>query len=311
MRHSLLLLAALASPVVLSNCEKTASTGVEIDSQLRRYIPDAATLVGGADIHRLTASQFYKRHESQLDVPMLNAASERLGIDLRRDVVQVLVAWQDNDPLSIVTGNFSASQLGPKLVSNGGSKFEYHAQTLFGDSNEAVYFPKQNVAVAGSPAALHRFIDGQHGRIPEPLRGRLDALPKSDQVWLVSSEGLPLNRIPLRSDTESALSNIAGYITAASIGAGLDQGAHFQADLLCISNEGAKRVHDALRGLIGMARLMTRDNEMDLLKLYDAIRVDQNGQNVRVHADLSSAEADKLLSMVPGIDANAEQMLQR
>jgi hypothetical protein len=182
---------------------------------------------------------------------------------------------------------------------------------MFGDPNEAVYFPKHNVAIAGPLAALREFIDRQHGGLTGTLRSRMEALPKTDQIWLVSGTGLPLKEMPLRPDTKSVLSNIAGYITAASIGAGIDEGAHFQADLVCISDEGAKRVHDALRGLKGMARLMTRDDQMDLLKLYDAIQVDQDHQNVRVHADLSPADSDKLLSIFPGVGVRAEGMLQR
>ncbi|MBV9269016.1 MAG: hypothetical protein JO061_22790 [Acidobacteriaceae bacterium] len=311
MRCFSVLISVLSLLGATAACSKTSTKGVEIDSKLGRYVPANTTVLAGAAVQQITASAFYKRHENQLNLSVLNTASERLGLDPRRDITQILIAWEGDNPLFLATGHFSSSQLGPKLASSGDSKFTYRGQTLFGDANQAVYFPKQNIAVAGPVTALHRFIDTGRGGVPDSLAPRFDALPKADQVWLVSSQGIPMDRVPLRSDAASALSNIAGYVTAASVGVGFDDGAHLHADLVCLSPEGAKRVHDALRGMIGMARLMTRDNQMDMMRIYDAIKVDQDQQNVLVHADLSPEQADKLLAMLPAVNGRAEQLLNR
>jgi hypothetical protein len=44
-----------------------------------------------------------------------------------------------------------------------------------------------------------------------------------------------------------------------------------------------------------MARLMTKDNDLAMLHLYDAVLVDQDQDTVRVHADLSPELSDQLL----------------
>jgi hypothetical protein len=83
------------------------------------------------------------------------------------------------------------------------------------------------------------------------------------------------------------------------------------ADLRCISPEDARQVHDALRGGIGLARLTTKDNQLELLKLYDAIHVSYEQQTVHVRADLSAQLADQLLGLMSGFDRRAGELLSR
>ena len=48
-----------------------------------------------------------------------------------------------------------------------------------------------------------------------------------------------------------------------------------------------------------MARLSTKDNQTDLLKLYDAIEVNQSGAAVELKAQLGPNEIDKALALLP------------
>ncbi len=281
--------------VACASCHKENERGVQVDSKLAAFIPPATTLLGGVNVESLKASAFYQRHASELNLPMLNADSERLGLDLRRDISDVLVTWQSNQPVVMARGTFSAKELQPKIVSLGAQESHYRNQNFFGNGDEAVFFPKQNILLAGPLSALHSIIDNGSGGVPPPAQTRLENLPKTDQVWAVSTQGLPLDRIPMRSELSSALGNLMRYVAGASVGMGLDQGAHFQANITCVSVDGAKQVHDALRGGIGMARLMTKDNDLAMLHLYDAVLVDQDRETVHVHADLSPELSDQLL----------------
>ncbi len=73
--------------------------------------------------------------------------------------------------------------------------------------------------------------------------------------------------------------------------------------------QGAQRVRDALRGGIGLARLTTKDNEADLLRLYDSIHVDQDHQLIHVRADLPPDLMDKLLARLPQLGNRFRQPL--
>jgi len=210
-------------------------------------------------------------------------------------------------------GHFQTKEVETKLQASGLQRRTYKNFTILGDDRNSVAFLKGGMMLAGSPETVRSELDFQDsgaGEVPEELQERLRTLPKDDQIWIVSRKGLPFAEAPMRTDVQSALSNIVTYIRGATAGLAADSGLHLQANLTCISAEGAQRVHDAIRGGIGLLRLSTKDNETDMLKLYDAIQVDQDQSLVRVHADLSADVADKLLNTLPQLQSRTGQFLR-
>ena len=115
----------------------------------------------------------------------------------------------------------------------------------------------------------------------------------------------------MRTDLESALSNISGYVSGTSASITLANGVNVQADIFCVSNEGAQRVHDALRGIVGLSRLSTSTNRLDLLRLWDALHIDRDQQAVHVRVELAPDLADKVLAELPDLAGSAQDMLKR
>jgi hypothetical protein len=308
------LLAVVLIAVLIGACAKPGATGVSIDSAFRSLIPPDTKALAAADIDKLKASALYQRHQSQLNLPLLDAMSERIGLDPRRDISSLLIAWNGKDAVAMARGGFNLGALQSKLPSLGARPMRYKSYTLFGEGRDAVTFFKHGIAVAGPAATLRSEIDLQSnggGAVPSELQQRLDAIPKGDPIWAVSHGGIALPDTAMRSDIQSALSNIVDYISAANLGLGFDTGAHLTADIVCVSNEGAQRVHDAVRGGIGLARLTTRDDESDLLKVYDAIQVTQDQQTVHIKADLSGELTDKLLGHLPSIENRADELMRQ
>ena len=175
-------------------------------------------------------------------------------------------------------------------------------------------FIHDGLVAAGSFQAVRDLIDRRdksRAGIPPELQQRLETIPKADQIWAVSRGGLPVSGIPMRSEVSSALSNIVGFVSGAATGISIDTGIHLQADLTCISDQGAQRVRDALRGGIGLARLTTQDNQLDLLRLYDSVHVDQENSMIHVRADLAPDLANKLFSYLPQMKNGAGRMFER
>jgi hypothetical protein len=307
------LTALLIGVAVLGACTKPGATGVSVSSVFRPLIPADTKALAAVEIDRLKASQVFQRHQNLLNVPWLDAMSERVGLDPRRDISDLLVVWNGNQAVAMARERINRETLEAKLRSLGMQPTRYKNYTLFGEDREALTFMKHGVAVAGSTQTVRAEIDleSNGADVPDELQARLAIIPKTDQVWAVSRGGLALGEVPMRSDIESALSNIVGYVNATSLGIGFDTGTHLQAEIVCVSNEGAQRVHDALRGGVGLARLTTRDNESDLLKLYDAIQVSQDQQTVHLRADISGDLTDKLLAYLPQLRNRADQLLQR
>ena len=298
---------------LLAGCTRPGATGVSVHSAFRSLVPPDTKALAGVDVEKLKASGFYKRHENQLNFPLLDAMPERIGLDPRRDISHLLIAWNGKDALVLAGGGFNPGTVESKLAASGARPVRYKDYTLFGEDRDSLAFLKQGVAVAGPTQTVKSEIDlasNGGGAVPDEVQTRLAVIPKSDQIWLASRGGLAFAEVPLRSDYQSLLSNIAGYINATSLGIGFDAGTHLQAEIVCVSNEGAQRVRDALRGGIGLARLTTRDNESELLKLYDAIQVNQDQQTVHIKADVSGELTDKLLDYLPSIRSRADQVLR-
>jgi hypothetical protein len=298
----LLLFASLLSSV---GCSKQITTGLAVDNAFRPLISPDTTVLAGAQLDAFKATPFYQRHQKSLEFPLLNASTEKLGLDPRRDLSAALISWNGRQSLFLVRGRFKPEAIEQKLTAQGLPKTRYRNYTLIGERGTVITLLKGSVAAAGSPEALRAALDRQEegkGEIPEELQERLRSLPKGEQIWAVSRGGLPFADLPMRSDAESALSNIASYVRGTSLGIGVDTGLHLQGFISCISEQGAQRVNDALRGAIGLARLTTKDNELDLLRLYDAFQVTKDHEVVRLQADLPAELADKLFTFLPRLN---------
>ena len=308
-----LLAVLLIAAAALSACHKPGTTGVSVNSAFRPLIPPDTKALAALDVDKLKTSGLFQRHQNLLNSPFLDALSERVGLDPRRDISNLLVAWNGKDAVAIARGGFNLGALESKLPSLGTRPTRYKSYTIFGDNRDALAFLKHGVAIAGPLQTVRSEIDLESsggGGVPDELQARLAMIPKGDQVWAVSRGGLAFADVPMRSDIESALSNIVSYVSDTNLGVAFDTGTHLSAEIVCISNEGAQRVRDALRGGIGLARLTTRDDESDLLQLYDAIQVSQDQQIIHVNADISGQLTDKLLAHLPQITNRADQMLK-
>jgi len=287
----------------LVSCNKTDAPGIEVDAKLKGYILPKSKVLAGVDLDKIKLTDFFKRHQSQLDLPRFNQLPQEIGMDPRRDLSSFLFAWNGSDALVMTRGTYSPDQLEKRLSSLGVAE-KYNKFTLYGDGKRDVVFLPKGVALIGSAPLLKKAMNDDatgSGEIPEDLQLQLAHLGKGAQVWEVSSGVIPLEGLPLRSDTTSLLANIAGYINGTAVGVTLGTGVLLDARISCISEEGSTRVHDAFRGLIGFARLSTRDNEMDQLKIWDSIKVDKQAKEVHVTADLPADVADKVIAFLPSI----------
>jgi hypothetical protein len=58
-------------------------------------------------------------------------------------------------------------------------------------------------------------------------------------------------------------------------------------------------LHDAVRGLLGLARLSTPTQQTELLAVYDAINVRQQGKETRVSGYLTRSQIDQVRALMP------------
>lgn len=290
-------LATLVASLALAGCGNHLSTGVSVDPALSKFVASDTVVLAAVDLDKIRAAPFYVRHQKQLDVPIVNNFAGQSGFDFRRDLDSVLLTWNGKNLVIAGRGRFDIDKIQRQLAASA-IRAEYKKHALFEYRGDAVTFIDKEVAVGGNTHSVEGAIDlasDGTGGVPGELAAPLAKLSKADQIWLVSRGGLPFADMPASSEWTSILSNFAGYTKTTSAGITLDTGIHFKAEIDCVSDAGAKRLDDGVRGGLGFARLAIKNNQLDLLPLYDAVHVKQDNQTVYVQADLSPELADKLL----------------
>lgn len=298
----------LAGLAIGLGCQREGGIGVSVDSVFRPLIPPDVKALVSIHLDKLLQAPLYIRHQKDVDFAQLDSASERFGLNPRRDLSDLLVVWNGKTAVLMAKGSFDQRQLKQKLGTLGARTRTYSDDTILESGNEALAFIKRGVAIAGPLSSVHAALDSKDkgsGGIPELFKQSLQGVPADDQIWIVSRGGLPFADVPMNSDWESALSNIVDYVTATTASIGVDTGMRFRADIACVSNQGAQRVHDALRAAVGFGRLSTKDNELELLKLYDSIQVTQEQRFVHVRADLKADLADKLIAQLSALQSTS------
>ncbi len=286
--------------IAVSGCDKQISRGVAVDQKLRKFIAPDATVLVGIDVDSLKTAPFYDRHRELLGIPLLTGISERSGFDLRRDLSSAVVTWNGKGLAVAGHGRIAKDSIEHSLT---GDPVVYEKYKLYRFQDQAISVLNSDIVLGGNLQAVETAIDvfqKNSGGIPDELKASLGLIPKSSQIWLVSRGGLPFADVPMRSEYSSMLANFAGYVRSTSIGIAAESGLSLRARIDCVSEEGSKRVSDAIRGGIGLARLTTKDDHLADVQLYDSIIVQKEGKTVNINADVSPEMADRLVSRFSG-----------
>lgn len=294
-------LAALVAMLFLCSCAPKKSSAVFIDPSLETLIPADTIFVIGAKIDSIKDTQVYKKLLQDADLPQLQAFIQETGIDPRKDLWQVLSVSNGKSAMLMARGQFSTGDLEPKLQGDGAERFGYKGYSLFGNERGAVVFFNQSTALMGPTAQLKQVIDARdqpaHG-LPTGLRDQIKALRPTDQIWAAVVGGFDAFNIgvPEGSNLGNAIGMLKG-IDAMRLGIDLRNGFAAQAVASCGTESDAKHIRDALKGIIGLGRLNTPDNQPELLKLYDSIHVNLEKNVTDVQVDISPELTDRFLDL--------------
>lgn len=283
-------------------CIHRQTTGIFIDPAFKPLVPPDTKYMAGVRLDKVRDTPVYKRLNGRFDLDRrLDLFSERTGLDPRKDLWYVLAASNGTDTLVLARGRFTTGEMEPKLGSLGSTRTRYKDYTLIGTADTSVVFINAGIAAAGTQAVLRRLIDhrSEWQDVPQALAERLKAMPVEDQIWAVSDGGLPAGPLAGTDTTgmKSMASNLLNDVKAGVAGVHVDQGIDFKANVECVSEQGSRRVRDLIKGGLGLARLNTRDDQRELLKVFDTVDVKQNGDSVDIEARVAPDLVDPLLNM--------------
>lgn len=299
-----------------SGCERASKQGIFVDPAFGPLIPPDTRFMAGVRLDKIRDTPFYKKLNSSTDLQrQLDLFSQRTGLDPRKDLWQVLFVSNGAQSLVFARGRFTEGEMEPKLGALGSERQHYKNYTLIGNAQTSVVFLNPGVAVAGSQPALKNLLDhrSEYRDIPASFSKKLASMRADDQIWAVDQGALRQlqGSGPDTTGMRSMLENLIGFVNTSSVGVHIDEGATVSAEVDCVSNEGAQRVRDALKGAVGLARLNTRSDQMGILRLYDAIKIDQSDNRVSVGAEIAPDLAQQFLAIMPQLRNSSNGRLKQ
>jgi len=278
------ILAALAG-MGAAGCRSTPPPGVKIDPALAVMTPETAVALASVKMDAIRKTEVYRRHRDALD---WNWFSKDTGLDPRTDVWELLVVFEPSGWVAMARGKFSPGfgGLEPRVL-EGAPRTSYKGYTIIGNEQASTVFVNSSTALAGAGAAVRGLLDRRAASrgIPPALERQIRNIPPGAQIWIATAARLGGLPIPLEGNWTN-LNRIIESIEAGWLGIDLGNGAEVSARGSCATEQEAKGLHDAMRGLIGLGRLTTPSSQGELLRLYDSIQVSRGEREVRMSAVL-------------------------
>jgi len=292
-------LIALSLCCVLTSCQPKQSASLHVSPSLESLVPSDTVVVLGINLNAVRDTTVYQKLLTRVPLPQLDSFTKQTGLDPRKDLSELLLCSNGKNALLLLRGKFRITDLEARFKSKGVTPSTYQGHNLFGDERAVITFLDDSTAVGGTTPEIHALLDQPAGRgLPIPLRDLLRTLPPGDQVYAALTGGVENLNLPLPSGGN--LGNIMQAlrsVESAMIGMDLSKGLDAVAIVNCNTERDAKFVHDLVRGLVGFGRLNTRDDQPDMLKLYDSIQVTQQQAQTKVTANVPQDLADKFLDL--------------
>ncbi|MDP2999447.1 MAG: hypothetical protein Q8N47_18305 [Bryobacterales bacterium] len=276
------ILAALAG-MATAGCRSTPQPGVKIDPALAMMTPETAVALAGVKMDAIRKTDVYRRHSEALG---LDQFSKDTGLDTRTDVWELLVVFEPSGWVAMARGKFSPGfgGLEPRML-EGAPRTFYKGYTIIGNQQASTVFVNSSTALAGAGAAVRSLLDRRSASrgIPPALEEQIRNIPPGAGIWIAS--GARLGGLPIALEGNWAnLNRIIESIQAGWLGVDLSNGVEVSARGSCATEQDARGLHDAMRGLIGLGRLTTPASQSELLRLYDSIQVGRREREVTLSA---------------------------
>jgi len=283
--------------LALTGCVRTPP-GPKIDPALASLIPPDTILLAGARLDKLQETTVYKKNLANRPVPVIDDFPKQIGLNVRRqDLWELLLISDGRQSVVLGRGKF-ADEAEPRIERPGAQRFAYKGFNLVGDEREAVLLVSPSVIGVGPTPALRSLIDnkGKSNGPPSNLAAQLKDMPAEAIFWAAYGGGV--TKLPFNTPGDMAnINKIIASIQSGSIYLDLRAGVNGLATGNCGSDQDAKSLYDALRGLTGLARFAISKDKPEEGRLLDGLRVTQDSHKVNIHIEEPEELVDPLLNL--------------
>jgi hypothetical protein len=286
---------------VTAGCAKQASKTVFLDPALVPLIPADAVGLAGVRMERLQETPFWKKYIDENRFQPLQRFQRDTGLDPRK-VWEIIAASDGKGTVLLLRGKFSETGLEPRLQIEGAQRFAHKGYTFTGNDEFAVVFLNPSTGMAGPTPMLRQILDrrGETNDIASGFKERIVKIPSTNQIWFVGHVGgrLPRADMAQGEGVWANLGQLAQSVQYVSGGVNFSHGFRLNADIEATTDADARKLRDAVRALVGFARLSTAEDRRELLQIYDGINVVNEERLARVDVDVDPAQLDEVVQFL-------------
>lgn len=294
----LLFVAALA--VALSGCKKT-SGGALVDPALSVLVPADTTMLVGIRVEDLLKTPIYKKYLADRALAPLDDFSKQFGIDPRKDIWELLFISNGKESVILGRGKFPSEpeQRFPSEL-QGATRTNYRGYNLIGNDQTSLVLIGATVAGVGDTAGLKRILDAraQTNGPPAVLAARMKEVPVTAGIWSVYA-GSPITVPAGASANVGNMVKILNSIQSGAFYMDLRTAVSGKATGIAATDAAAKELYDSLRGLLGLGRLMGAKDDVKMQRLFDGLRITQEGKNVNLYIEEQEDAITTLMDLIP------------
>jgi hypothetical protein len=281
--------------LVAAGCGSARTGRATVDSTLAALMPPDATMLVGVRMETLDTTPLYQKLLASQSLRQLDDFARETGFDPRRDVREMLIGSNGKDVVLAARGTFRETNF------EGLTKQTYKGYTLSVRGQGGVALIDGSTAVAGTLAAVEAVLDRHKSGDrtgPDDLLTRARQIPAQNQIWSVSNgfDNLLTMRVPETGNLANA-GRILRSLENTTVVADFRAGVNGSLTGLCRTEQDAKNLGDAARGLIGLGRLSVPEKQPELLRLWDGIQVDQQQRTVTITVAVPEDLVEKLLDL--------------
>lgn len=298
----LILLAYLAVKLTVKPSD---TDPVKIDPALAVLVPPETQMLVGIRAKEITKTPVYALLREKRLLEPLESFVERTGITPEKQLYELLVTFDGRESLILARAKFhEESALEPDIKGPGMQRFDHGGRMFIGNPQFAIAFVNATTAIMGSTSYLRETVDrlnrGQLG-MPEEFRQQQALIPRVNYLWMITRGLSPEMRsyIPEQGNAANITRLLRG-MQASRVMVDLRGDVVVSAHADMENPEAASQTASALKGLAGLARLTTPNDQLDLLQIYDSLQATATGSAVDASITIREPQLPAVTALLSG-----------
>jgi hypothetical protein len=269
------------------------SDPVKVDPALAVLVPPETQMLVGIRAKEITKTPIYGLLREKKLLEPLEEFIERTGITPEKQLYELLVSFDGRESLVMARAKFhEESALEPDIKGPGLQRFDHGGRMFIGNPQYAIAFVNATTAMMGSTPYLKEMVDRLNdGKLGMPA-------DFAEQRMLTRDITPEMNAYLPATGNASNLGRLLHGLRASRVMVDLRDGVVITAHADMATEADAEQVSAALKGLAGIARLTTPNDQLDLLRVYDSLKAETTGKSVDASLQAGPEQVSKLLSML-------------